>query len=190
MEALYSFEEATMSKTKSLFSLSLFALFLLVPLAHAQQQSYPVAVIDASKVFESSLEGKKAISQLRDKEQKIKDELAGVERQAQAIQTRLSTQKLTLNLETQQQLAADLDNLRTKRQRMEEDYTKEFRLLEFNLTNKIKAEILPIIETVAKEKGFSLVLDLAASGVAYFHPTIDLTQEVVERYNASKSVPK
>ena len=54
--------------------------------------------------------------------------------------------------------------------------------------SRFKEEVLPIIETVAKEKGFSLVLDLSTTGVAYFDKAIDITDEVVKRYNASKGL--
>ena len=82
----------------------------------------------------------------------------------------------------------DLDQLQTRRKRVEEDSLKDYQRLEFQLINRFKQEVLPIIETVAKEKGFSLVLDLSITGVAYFDQTIDITEEVVKRYNASKSV--
>jgi Skp family chaperone for outer membrane proteins len=46
---------------------------------------------------------------------------------------------------------------------------------------------LPIIEQVGKEKNLDIILDLARSGAIYFNPTIDLTQEVITKYDASKA---
>ena len=35
-----------------------------------------------------------------------------------------------------------------------------------------------------------IILDLGNSGAIYFNPTIDLTEEVIRRYNASKATKK
>jgi len=69
---------------------------------------------------------------------------------------------------------------------VEEDSTNDYKRLEFTLNSQMRKEVLPIIETVAKERGFKLVLDLSMTGVAYFDNTIDITEEVAKRYDASK----
>jgi Skp family chaperone for outer membrane proteins len=43
-----------------------------------------------------------------------------------------------------------------------------------------------IIENLAKERGLELVLDVQASGVVTFSPTVDITDEVIRRYDQSK----
>lgn len=146
-----------------------------------------VAVVNYEKAFQNSEEGRKAIIQLREKEQKINDELTGIDKQVQALEARIETQKLTLTFETQQQLLFDLDRLKTKRKRVEEDSIREYRQLQFSLFSKVRNELLPIINNVAKEREFSLVIDHTSSGVLYFNPDFDITEEVIKRYNASKN---
>lgn len=154
------------------------------------QKSFTPAIISSEKVLWSSEEGKKAAAQLLEKEQKINTELAGIDKQVLSLETKLKTQKLILSFESQQQLALDLDRLRTKRKRVEEDLAKDYQQLQFSLVTKIRNEVLPIINSVAKEKEFSLVLDLTSSGVVYFDPAFDITDEVIKRYNASKAAKK
>lgn len=151
------------------------------------EQVNSIAVIDPVRALETSAEGQKTVAQLQAKQQSIRDELNQIDSDVQGIENRLKTQRLTLTQEVQQKLAMDLDQLQTRRKRVEEDSLKDYQRLEFQLINRFKQEVLPIIETVAKEKGFSLVLDLSITGVAYFDQTIDITEEVVKRYNASKS---
>jgi len=64
---------------------------------------------------------------------------------------------------------------------VEEDSTNDYKRLEFTLNSQMRKEVLPIIETVAKERGFKLVLDLSMTGVAYFDNTIDITEEVAKK---------
>lgn len=169
------------------FMMILFALTVFTKTGFSEQVN-SVAVIDPVRALETSAEGQKTVAQLQAKQQSIRDELNQIDNDVQGIENRLKTQRLTLTQETQQKLAMDLDQLQTRRKRVEEDSIKDYQRLEFQLINRFKQEVLPIIETVAKEKGFSLVLDLSITGVAYFDQTIDITEEVVKRYNASKSV--
>ena len=154
------------------------------------QEIFEIGVIDSAKVMQTSAEGKKAIFTLKQKDQQIADELAKIDNRAKELETKLSTQKLVLSLESQQQISYNLEQLRTKRKRAEEDYTKEYRQLEFSLVTKIRNEVFPIIETVAKEKNFRLVLDLSVTGAAYVDPVIDITDEVIQRYDEAKSSAK
>jgi outer membrane protein len=169
------------------FLMILFVLTVFTKTGFSEQVN-SVAVIDPVRALETSAEGQKTVAQLQAKQQSIRDELNQIDNDVQGIEIRLKTQRLTLTQEVQQKLAMDLDQLQTRRKRVEEDSIKDYQRLEFQLINRFKQEVLPIIEKVAKEKGFSLVLDLSITGVAYFDQTIDITEEVVKRYNASKSV--
>lgn len=169
--------------------LFILALTVLVTQGFAEQL-FKVAVINSQKTLQNSDEGKKVIVQLQEKEHKIKNNLAIIEKEIQALDKKLKTQRFTLTLEVQQQLALDLDNLRTKYNRSEEDSAREWQQLKFRLFGKIRNELFPVIESVAKEKEFSLVLDFASEGVVYFNPAIDITDEVIKRYNASKVTKK
>jgi outer membrane protein len=151
--------------------------------AGTAQQSFDVAVVDLIKAFEISAAGQQVVDQLKNKEQEIRNEIAGIENEAQKLQTKYNTQKLTLTMDAQQQLLADIDRLRTKRSRIEEDRTKEFRDLQTRLFGKLRNDILPVVDNIAREKGFSLVLDVSSSGVVYFNQTIDITEEVIKRYD-------
>jgi Skp family chaperone for outer membrane proteins len=154
------------------------------------QKTFEIGVIYSAKVMQTSTEGKKAMFTLKQKEQQINDELGKIDTQAKELELKLSSQKLVLSIESQQQMAYDLEQLRTKKIRTEEDYTKEYKQLEFSLVTKIRNEVFPIIESVAKEKNFRLVLDLSVTGVAYVDPVIDITDEVILRYDEAKSSAK
>jgi Skp family chaperone for outer membrane proteins len=154
------------------------------------QETFDVGVINSAKVMQTSAEGKKAMFSLKQKEQQINDELTKIDNQAKELELKLSSQKLVLSIDSQQQMAYDLEQLRTKKIRTEEDYTKEYKQLEFSLVTKIRNEVFPIIESVAKEKNFRLVLDLSVTGVAYVDPVIDITDEVILRYDEAKSSAK
>ena len=151
------------------------------------QETFEIGVINSAKVMQTSAKGKKAMFTLKQKEQQINDELIKIDNETKELELKLNSQKLVLSIEAQQQMAYDLEQLRTKKTRAEEDYTKEYKQLEFSLVTKIRSDVFPIIESVAKEKNFRLVLDLSVTGVAYVDPVIDITDEVIQRYDALTS---
>ena len=163
-------------------------LLLFACLTFAQaQQTLSIAVFDFQRTVEGSLEGKKAISLLQTKERAIRTELDKIENQILTFETKLNVQRLTLAMEAKQSLLFDIENLKVTRNRVQEDSAKEYQQLQFRLQSKIRNDVLAVVEKIAIEKEFSLVLDVNTSGVAYFSQQFDITEEVIRRYNSSIS---
>jgi len=152
------------------------------------QQAPRIAAVDLQRTFESSAEGRTVIIQLRQKEQTIIGELDKFDKQILSLETKLKTQRLTLTEEAQQKLGFELETAKLQRKRVEEDSTKEFQRLQFSLISKLRNEVLAVIEGYAKEQQISLVFDLTAPSVALFcEPGLDITAEIIRRYDASKT---
>lgn len=166
-------------------ALFIFVATILVAQGFAEQE-FQVAVVDSQKTLQNSKEGKKVIATLQEREKKINDQLAEMDRKILDMDNKLKTQRLVMTFEAQEQLSFDLDNLRTERKRVADDSFKEWQRLQYQLFNKIREEVNPIIMDVAKEKGFSLVLDTASNAIVYFSLSVDITDEVIKRYDASK----
>jgi len=158
----------------------------LVSLSFAQQTPR-IGVINSQKVLEDSAEGKRVIAQLQDKDKKAQDELTKLDNDIRSLETKLNTQRLTLSEASILQIRADLDRKRTDRKRRAEDSFKDLQELQLRLFNKVKGELLPIIEQVGKDQNFDVIFDLANSGALYFNPTLDITAEVIKKYDASKA---
>ena len=154
------------------------------------QQVSKIGIVNAQEILEKSAEGKKVMSQLQDKDKRNQAELARRDEEIRQLQTKLNTQRLTLTQEALMNLTADLEKKQTDRKRFAEDTYREMQDLSQRMFNKIQNELLPIIEEAGKERGFDLIFDLSRSGAVYFNPVIDLTQDVIKKYDASKSQQK
>jgi outer membrane protein len=152
-----------------------------------QTQTLKLAVINSQKAFETSAEGKRAAGQFQAREDQIKSNLARLDNELQTLETKLNTQRLTLSNEALLELQADIDRKTTDRKRAEEDSTKDYQQFQYNVIQKIRNEMIIIINQLSQERGFSLVLDVAASGIVYYDQAVDITDEVVRRYDASKA---
>ena len=154
------------------------------------QQIIKIGIVNSQEVLEKSAEGKKVLAQLQDKDKRNQAELSRRDQEISDLQTKLNTQRLTLTAEALRNLTADLERKQTERRRYYEDAGREMNELAERLFQRIQNELLPIIEQMGKEKGLDMIFDLAKSGAIYFSPTVSLTQEVIQRYDASKAPAK
>lgn len=154
------------------------------------QETTKIGVVNSQQVLEMSSEGKKAIAQLENKRNSNQDRVAKLDEEIRQLETKLNTQRLTLTNEAISQLISDVEKKRTDRKRFAEDSVRDLQDLQIRLFNKVQGELIPIIEQIGKEKNLDIILDLANSGAIYINPVIDLTTEVIKRYDASKATTK
>lgn len=151
------------------------------------QQAIKIGVVNSQDVLERSAEGKRVMAQIQDKDNQNQNRLNALDEEIRNLETRLNTQRLTLTNEAMMQLTSDLEKKRTERKRFAEDSLREMQEFTGRLFQRIQNELLPIIEQLGKDKNLDIIFDLARSGAIYFNPTIDMTQEVITRYDASKA---
>jgi len=177
-----------MKKTtaRTLLLLSLFVAAVSLSFA---QQSPRIGVINSQDVLERSAEGKRVIARLQEKDKSNQGVLTKLDDEINQLQTRINTQRLTLAEEALYNMNTDLQKKQTDRKRLAEDAVRDFQDLQVKLFNKVQSELIPIIEALGKEKGIDLILDLQKSGAVYYNPSVELTEDVIKRYDASKAAP-
>ncbi len=174
-------------------SISVFLFIALIAAAASlgmAQDAPKIAVINSQEVLEKSAEGKRVIARLTEKDKQNQAAITKLDDEIRGLETRLNTQRLTLSEEALYNMNADLQKKQTDRKRQAEDAVRDFQDLQVKLFNKVQSELIPIIEALGKEKGIDLIFDLAKSGAVYFNPTVDLTDDVIKRYDASKATAK
>ena len=154
------------------------------------QESSRVGIVNPMQVMEQSAEGKSILARLEKKSKENQDKLVKMDDRIRDLETRISTQRLTLTQESLMNMSSDLERMRTDRKRFAEDSYREFTQLRDRLFNKVKTELIPIIEQIGKERNMFAIFDLNSSGVIYFTPTIDLTKEIIKKSDASKASKK
>jgi outer membrane protein len=161
---------------------------VLASLSYAQQLK--IGVVNSQDVLERSAEGKKVIARLQDLDKQNQARIAKLDNEIQQLQTQINTQRLTLTDEALQQKAADLDRKQTQRKRDAEDAYANMKETSDRLLKRIQDELIPIVTQLGKEKALDIIFDLFKSGAVYFNPAIEITEEVIKRYDASKAAGK
>ncbi len=165
-------------------------LFTFLVFAGFAQESGKVGIVNSNEVIQRSTEGKMVMAQLQEKDQSNASRISTMDDKIREIETKLNAQRLTLTQESILQLTSELERKRTERKRFAEDSLRDLQELRFRLFTKVQDEVIPIIEGLGKERNLDIVFDLANSGAVYVNTTIDLTEEVIKRYNASKAQKK
>ncbi len=176
---------------KSSLNILLF-LLLFVPAVSLSlaQEGQKIGVINSQEVLEKSAEGKRVIARLQERDKANQAALTKIDDDIRQLETKLNTQRLTLSEEALYQMNSDLQKKSTDRKRLAEDSYRDWQDLQLKLFNRVQSELIPIIEQLGKEKGMDIIFDLAKSGAVYFNPVIDLTDEIIKRYDASKPTAK
>lgn len=177
-------------KKRSLNILLFLLLFVPAVSLSLAQEGQKIGVINSQEVLEKSAEGKRVIARLQERDKANQAALTKIDDDIRQLETKLNTQRLTLSEEALYQMNADLEKKRTERKRLAEDSFRDWQDLQLKLFNRVQSELLPIIEQLGKEKGVDVIFDLAKSGAVYFNPSIDLTDEIIKRYDASKATAK
>ncbi len=165
-------------------ALIVLAMGALVSMAAAQSK---LGTVNSQAIFEKSAEGKRILARLREADQKNAEAIGKLDQEIQALQIRLNTQRLTLSEEAALQLSTDIERRTTERKRKAEDAAASLTELRDRLFRTVQTDLLAIIAQVGKDMGYDLILEVGNGGVAYANPAIDLSAEVVKRYDASKT---
>lgn len=154
------------------------------------QQGLRVGVVNSVEVLEKSAEGKRIVAQLEEINKSTQAKIAKMDEEIRQLETKLNTQRLTLTDEALMNLTSDIERKKTDRTRFAEDSSRDFVETRNRLLSRLQTEVRPIIAQLGKEKNLEIILDLNNSGTIYFDPTIDMTAEVIVRYDASKAPTK
>ena len=164
---------------KSLLLVVLFC-FLAANTVFAQGK---IAIIDVQAITFQSKAGQKSINELKSLEQaslkKKKKKRAEVKKLADSI----NNQKASLSPSALQDKNLELNRKSVELERLEKDLQAEFQTAQAKKWDSILKEVEPVINDYAKEKGFDLVFIVQPGILAYANPAVDITKEIISRFD-------
>jgi outer membrane protein len=147
------------------------------------------AFIDIQRIASESSEGKASTTKVQALNQKKVAELNDLNKKLQADQQKLVQQGALLNEQARAELERSIDRQQKDLQRAQQDAQDEVTQLQVDLQNAFQAKLLPVIQQVVTEKGIQILFSRADSGIVVADPGLDLTAEVIKRFDASNPVP-
>jgi outer membrane protein len=147
-----------------------------------------VGVINIQEAIGTTAEGKKALADIQKKYAPKKADLDRQQEEIQSLQGQLQKQLTTLSDEEQRRMSRELEEKQKIFKRASEDANADFGTDRDEAIRRIGQKMVRIINDYAQQNGFALVLDDAQIPVYYASREIDLTAEIVKRYDAAYPV--
>lgn len=157
---------------------------LLAATALAQDAPRPfVAVIDVDQLVQESAAGKEALTRL----QKLRDDkLAEGKKMAadlEALQQQLNAQRATLSDQKVSDLGKQIEDKQIQLKRFQDDTQQQLQDAQEKEYARLNDQLMPIITEIGKEKKYVLIFNKYRSGLLYADDSVDITDEVLRRFN-------
>ena len=143
-----------------------------------------VAVIDTEKILLSSVAGKKAIAELKKAQEQKEAELRGKQQEIKDLQDKLSQGRLTLAQDKLAEMTKQLEDREISLRRLSDDATRELNKRKDDLLGGIDEKVMPVINQIGHEQGYTMIFRKFESGLIYADDAIDITSSVVQRLDA------
>lgn len=161
-------------------------LFCLIPsLVFAAELK--IGYVDLNKVMndsEAGIEAKKEFKEKLDKMRKILDEKQDT---LKKLKEDLEKKGAMLNEKAREQKENEYKEKLREYQKQASEFEDELRQKNIEVTNQMLSELKELISKLAKEQGYTVIIEKNEGGVIFISPAVDLTDEVIKRYNQMKS---
>jgi outer membrane protein len=129
--------------------------------------------------------GKKALAEIKTLKEKKQQEIDQRQSSIQAMQDKLDKQKDILSAQAREKLTSDISRGITDLRRFREDSENEIQSRLGGAIKNIEEKVLPIIQKLGNERGFSIIV--SKDQLIYFNSKNDITDEVIRLFNASST---
>ncbi len=158
-------------------------LLLLTPVV-SYSQANKIGVIDLQMVIANSKAGKAAKSafeaEFKQKQQIIESKNA----QLEALKNEFIQSGPVMNETTRKQKAEQIDRLDKDLQRSRADFRDELQKRDYELLEKILKDLDGILQSIGASDGYTIIIEKTEGGVIFSLPSIDITQKVIQAYDA------
>ncbi len=150
------------------------------------KEAVKVGVVDLLRALNESETGKKAKTEL---ESLIKSKQSPIEekyKRIESLRADLEKQAAILSADARKARTEEIGRLERDFQRLIADSQAEVQKKQMELENKILKDLRNVINAIAQEGKYSLIIERADGLVLYADKSIDITDAVIKKYNESK----
>jgi outer membrane protein len=155
---------------------------LIASVGSSLAEEIKIGIIDVNKVLNETKEGTDAKNRMKIRYDELQERLSEKQGELKNMRDELEQQKIILGKDKIKEKEDELDKELGEFRKIVAESEKEMRDTESAYTQAILEKIKKTVDTLAKEKGFNLVVD-RSGGVVYADEGLDITTEVLEILN-------
>lgn len=154
--------------------------------APASSGDVRIGYVDLQRAIFTSNAGKEARRSLDERTDKLKKELERRQEELRAVQTEFVKQSPVLSSEARAEKEREMQRRVRDLERLKQDSEDELSRRDADLSKRILGEVREVVRQIGGKGQYTLILERNAAGVLYAASGVDLTEEVIKAYNASK----
>ncbi len=161
------------------------------PAATAPAGPAKIAVVAFQVAVAQTNEGQRNFADLQKKYEPKRQTLKGLNDEIETLTKQLQTQGATLSEADRASRAKTIDDKKKQLQREAEDAQNDMQQEMQDLYNGLASKVYDVLESYAKQHGYTLVLDVAQqqTPVLYATESTNITKAIIDAYNAKSGVP-
>jgi outer membrane protein len=144
-----------------------------------------IAYVNVNAIAGGSAEGKAASAKIQEFVKKKNAEIQDKQKALQALQNKFQQGASVMSDQARAALEKDIQKQTRDLQIAQEDAQQEQQQITQDLQNEFQQKLFPIIDAIAKEKALHMVFSIQDSGIIWPDQGLDLTSEVIKRFDAS-----
>ena len=153
----------------------------------ASAQDVKIGIVDVEQALSSTEEGKAAREEITRKMREARAQVEPMMEQRKALGEELQGKKYVLSDEALFQKQVQLAELENKIKSKLEELDGQLKIEQGKVLAPLETKMRTIIESIGKDQGFTLILRRDAPGVMYTREALDITEEVISRFNKKRS---
>ena len=173
-----------MNRTLTLAAAAVAAGLVAAPAAVAQGTSTKIGVIEVQRIVQESAVGKESLARVQKVQQAKQEELSKRQKDLRDLEQKIGEQGKSLSEEAMEKLQKDYQSKAVDLKRFQDDAQRELEETQRKELGELEKRIMPVIDAVAKEQGYTLIFNKFQSGLLFAGEGTDLTESVITKFNS------
>jgi len=144
-----------------------------------------VGVIDVSRLVTDSEAGQAVLANLQTMSEALSADLKVLADELEGIQKEINDGRLALSEARISELQRQLEDKGIAFRRARDDADKRLKDEQAKRFTEIERLIMPIINQVGQERGYTMIFNKFESGLVYAQESVDITDEILRSFDAS-----
>jgi outer membrane protein len=146
-----------------------------------------VAVIDVERILLESKRGKKALAEIDTLRKQKQQEKDSMQKEIADLRQKIKDGQLSLSEGKLADLKKQLEDKLIALQRFQDDAQRDLSKKRDDVLDQIEKSVFPVINKIGAEGGYTLIFNKYRSGLVYASDAVDITEQVIARYNQTTS---
>ena len=149
-----------------------------------------IGIIWVERLVQESAVGKEAFARVKKLNDQKKDEAEKLAKELRDMEQKLADQGQSMTDDKRDQLQKTYQEKAIGYKRFNDDAQRILEEAQKKELETLEKRVLPVIQQVGKERGFTVIFNKFQAGLVYADDSIDVTDEVLKRFNTTIAVPE